>query len=391
MNPRVEQPGTTLVNNAKTFGHLLAEQMQKDPHFYLFSPDETTSNRLSEVYELEARAWDLPTETHDLPESPTGRIVELLSENVLLATLIGHLANGESGIMTSYEAFFSINYAQILQHLKFLRQLAQVPWRQAWPALNLLSTSMCWRQDHNGFTHQSPALLSALLAVPGARVNCLFPLDDSVVERTFEFMLQSTNVVNLVTVDKNPTPRWIDSAHADYLFYNGGASVFGFASDDNPDLILTAAGDVATREMLRAHELVKTDFPEARLRFVGINSLTPGAIGTFDRPLSQTAFNECFTTDRPILATFHAYPQALKTILANYTTPSRLTVYGFVEEGTTTTPLEMLRLNHSSRFDLAAEIASRLGRSDLAEKYRQQLAEHSKYALRHGIDPFELN
>lgn len=391
MNSQVAQPGTVQINNAKTFGHLLAEQMRKDPHFYLFSPDETTSNRLSEVYELEARAWDLPTETYDLPESPTGRIVELLSENALLAALIGHLSNGEPGVMTSYEAFFSINYAQILQHLKFLRQLAQVSWRQAWPALNLLSTSMCWRQDHNGFTHQSPALLSALLAVPGARVNCLFPLDDSAVERTFEFMLQSTNVVNLVTVDKNPTPRWIDSAHADYLFHNGGASIFGFASDDAPDLILTAAGDVAVREMLRARELIKADFPAAKLRFVGINSLTPGAIGTFDRPLSQAAFDECFTTDRPILAAFHAYPEALRTILANYAAPSRLTVRGFLEEGTTTTPLEMLRLNQSSRFDLAAEIALQLNRPDLANKYRQQLAEHSRYALRHGIDSFELN
>ena len=160
MIERVEKPGAEKINIAKTIGDLLAKRFDKDPRFYLFSPDETTSNRLSEVYDAGKRAWSLPVEDFDLPESDSGRIVELLSENALFATMIGHLSNGEQAMMTSYEAFFSIILSQLLQQIKFFKQMDSVEWRKSWPAVNLLSTSMCWRQDHNGFSHQSPAIIS---------------------------------------------------------------------------------------------------------------------------------------------------------------------------------------------------------------------------------------
>jgi len=390
MIERVEHPGTELINLAKTFGHLLRERLEKDPRFYFFSPDETTSNRFTEVYDVEKRAWNLPRAEFDLPEAENGRIVELLSENALFAAMIGHLSNGEPAMMGSYEAFFSIVYPQILQQLKFFKQLEATPWRSNLPAVNLLSTSMCWRQDHNGFSHQSPALISALLAVPSARVNCLFPVDDAAAEKTFEFMLSSENVVNLTTFDKNETPRWIDSYHAQFLFDNGGASIYSFASDDNPEIILTAAGDLATREMLRARELVKRELPEARLRFVGINSLTYGAIGTAQTRLAQKTFDDYFTFERPIIASFHGYPATLRDILGSYTDRRRLSVHGFLEEGSTTTPLEMLALSHNSRFDLAADIFEHLGRSDLAAKMLTQLAENRDYTRLFGVDKFEL-
>lgn len=391
MIDRVEHPGTEKINNAKTFGHLLAKQFEKDPHFYLFSPDETTSNRLTEVYDIEKRAWSLPTEDFDLPESETGRIVELLSENALFAAMLGHLSNGEQAMMTSYEAFFSIVLSQLFQQIKFYKQMDSVAWRKPWPAVNLLSTSMCWRQDHNGFSHQSPATISALLDLPSNKANCLFPVDDSAAEATFDFMLQSTNVVNLTTFDKNDTPRWIDSHHAKFLFDNGGASIYGFASDHDPEIILTAAGDVATREMLRARDLIKQDLPETRLRFVGINSLTHGAIGTADRKLSQSIFSDYFTFERPIIASFHGYPETLKNILTSYTYKDRLSVHGFEEEGTTTTPLEMLAMSHNSRFDLAADIAEKLGRPDLAEKYLKTLDDNRAYARLFGTDKLPLD
>ena len=391
MIERVENPGQEYINNAKTFGHLLAERFAKDPNFYLFSPDETTSNRLSEVYDAEKRAWNLPTKDFDLPEATTGRIVELLSENALFAAMLGHLSNGEQAMMTSYEAFFSIILPQILQQIKFFKQMDAVSWRKAWPAVNLLSTSMCWRQDHNGFSHQSPAAISALLDVPSGKVNCLFPVDDSAVEAAFDFMLTTENVVNLTTFDKNDTPRWIDSYHAQFLFDNGGASIYQFASDYDPELILTAAGDIATREMLRARELIKHDRPETRLRFVGINALTYGAIGTTEKKFTQPQFDEYFTQHLPIVASFHGYPETLRQILARYTEKHRLDVHGFIEEGSTTTPLEMLALNHNSRYDLAASIAEKLGRPDLATKYRQQLDANRAYTRIHGIDQLSLD
>ena len=391
MIERVENPGQENINIAKTFGALLKKQFEKDPHFYLFSPDETTSNRLTEVYDAEKRAWNLGVEDFDLPEAENGRIVELLSENALFAALLGHLSGGEQGMMTSYEAFFSIILSQNFQQIKFYKQMDAVSWRKPWPAVNLLSTSMCWRQDHNGFTHQSPAIISALLDLPSRKVNCLFPVDDSAAEAAFDFMLRSTNVVNLTTFDKNETPRWIDSHHARFLFDNGGASIYRFASDDNPEIILTAAGDIATREMLRARDLIKRDLPEARLRFVGINSLTYRAIGTTTNQLSQNTFNDYFGENTPIIASFHGYPDTLKNILANYTYKDRISVHGFEEIGSTTTPLEMLRLSHNSRFDLAIDIANRLNRPDLAEKYQNQLERNRLHAFETGTDLLKLN
>ena len=391
MIERVETPGQDKINIAKTFGALLKDRFKKDPHFYFFSPDETTSNRLSAVFDEQKRAWSLPNEDFDLPSSDDGRIVELLSENTLFAALVGHLSNGEQGMMTSYESFFSIIYSQILQQIKFYKQMDTVSWRKPWPAVNLLSTSHCWRQDHNGYTHQSPALISALLAVPGNKVNCLFPIDDVSAEETFSYMLSSENVVNLTTFDKNDNPRWIDSYHAKFLFDNGGASIFQFASDDNPELVLTAAGDIPTREMLRAIEIVKKALPDRRLRFVGINSLTYGKIGTTSVSLSQDKFNDLFTYERPLIAAFHGYPDALKSILKNYTSRDHISVHGFEEQGTTTTPLEMLSLNHSSRYNLAADIFETLGRPDLADRELKRLEENRDYANLFGVDRLPLN
>ncbi len=395
MIEKVEKPGEELVSIARKIGELLRVRFEKDPNFYLFSPDETTSNRLDEVYKVEARAWGLKKEDWDLPESKSGRIVELLSENTLFAAMVGHLSTGEQAMMASYEAFFPIIFSQLLQQMKFYSQLESVPWRKALPAVNLLSTSICWRQDHNGFSHQSPALLSSLLSVPSKKVNCLFPIDDTSAEETFDFMLGSENVVNLMTFDKNENPRWIDSYHAKFQFDNGGASIFGFASDENPEIILTAVGDLATREMIFAREIIKRDLPELRLRFVGINSLSYGKIGTVNNPLPKETFGNYFGKNLPIIASFHGYSETLRTILnsylsANNNSTDNLSIHGFEENGSTTTPFEMLSLNHNSRFDLAADIAKTIGRPDLEEKYLKLIEENHEYAKLFGKDKVEL-
>ena len=198
------EPGSTKKSIAKVFGHKLKEQAEQDSSFYLFSPDETTSNKLDEIYQATTRAWgvSLPKKKWDLPESPDGRIIELLSENVLFSVMIGHLLSTEPAMMTSYEAFFTIILSQIIQHLKFLEQSEEVSWRPQYPSVNLLSTSTCWRQDHNGFSHQSPMLISSLLDRPGHHVNCLFPVEASSVAPCFDFLMQSKNQVNIVTFNK---------------------------------------------------------------------------------------------------------------------------------------------------------------------------------------------
>ncbi len=387
MIERVENPGAEKFSPAKKIGELLTEQFKKDPHFYFFSPDETTSNRFDEIFTVEKRAWsDLKRENWDLPESSSGRIIEMLSENVLFSTMTGHLANGEQAMMGSYEAFFPIITAQLLQQMKFIKQSKTVKWRKPLPAVNLLSTSTCWRQDHNGFTHQSPALISTLLSVPSDLANCIFPVDDVAAEEAFRFMLDSRNVVNLTTFNKNEEPRYIDSHHAKFQFDNGGASIYEFASDPDPDFVLTAAGDIVTQEALEAIKLLKQDLPELKLRFVGINALSYRAIGTTENKLTREKFVELFTANKPILANFHGYPETLENILENYTERRRLRVHGFNEEGSTTTPFEMLRRNAASRYDLAFDIAKVIGREDLVDKYRAISAQKHTYAVEHGED-----
>ena len=386
MIDRVEKPGAEFYSPAKRIGELLAQELSKNPHFYFFSPDETTSNRFDKVFEVEKRAWGLEIDEKDLPERPSGRIVEMLSENVLFSVMTGHLMNNEPAMMGSYEAFFPIVTSQILQQIKFIKQSKSISWRRDLPAVNLLSTSTCWRQDHNGFTHQSPALISQLLSIPSNLANCIFPVDDVAAEEAFNYMMKSKNVVNLTTFNKNEEPRYIDSHHAKFLFDNGGASIYQFASDEKPDFVFTAAGDIPTREALEAIKILREDLPAAKLRFVGINALSYRAIGTTENKLSKEKFLELFTENCPIVANFHGYPETLETILENYTERRRLRVHGFNEEGSTTTPFEMLRRNAASRYDLAMDVVIALGRNKLAEKYRDILENNHKYAVKYGQD-----
>ena len=379
-------PGRDSFSPAQRIGEFLVTYFHQHPDFYLFSPDETTSNKLDALYDHTARAWQLPRASFDLPESGSGHIIELLSENTLFACMAGHLISGSPAAMTSYEAFFSIITSQILQHLKFLQQSQQVSWRPAYPSANLLSTSTCWRQDHNGFTHQSPALISTLLALPSNLTNCLFPIDDLAAEAAAIYAFNSQNRVNLLTFNKTPQPRWLTSPAADAQFFHGGASIVDFAPDGHPDYLLTAAGDIVSTEALRALAILRRDLPDKRFRFVNIAALSYNAIGTTDRKLTSAEFNQLFTPDRPIIANFHGYPATLEHILARYTTSSRLHVHGFEDQGSTTTPFEMLSLNHASRYHLALDVARLEHRQDLIQKYQHAIAANRTYARQHGLD-----
>ena len=375
-----------LYSPAKKIGELLAEELKNNPHFYFFSPDETTSNKFDKVFEVEKRAWALPTETWDLPESKGGRIVEMLSENVLFSVMTGHLMNGESAMMGSYEAFFPIITAQLLQQIKFIKQSRDVAWRMPMPAVNLLSTSTCWRQDHNGYTHQSPALISTLLSLPSNLANCIFPIDDVAAEAAYNFMIDSKNVVNFTTFNKIDEPRYLDESQAQQELQDG-AMIYDFISDtDEPDIVFTAAGDIVAKEMIEAIKILKDDLPEVEVRFVYINSLSYRAIGTTENKLNPAKFAEMFTTNKPIVANFHGYPETLENILENYTTRGRLRVHGFNEEGSTTTPFEMLRRNAASRYDVAMDVAKLYNRTHLVAKYRKILEDNHTYALEHGED-----
>lgn len=387
MIDQVKNPGKDLFSPAKKIGAVLASYMLHHDDFYLFSPDETTSNKLDVVYEVSSRLWDLPKEVWDLPESPNGHIVEMLSENALFACMVGHLMNGEPAAMTSYESFFTIIGSQLMQELKFIKQSQAVAWRDPIPAINLLSTSTCWRQDHNGFTHQSPELVSMLLGNPSGLANCLFPIDDVAAEASMIYMLKSQDVVNLNTFNKIDLPRWIDSHQADQMLHDGGAGVLDFISDDGePDCVLIGAGDIVSGEAIRAIEILRGDLPDKKFRFVNICALSYGKIGLVGKTLSQKKFDELFSKKVPIIGNFHGYAGALKSILAEYTDGKRLHIHGYNEQGSTTTPFEMLSLNQASRYDLAIEVAKMEGREDLVAKYQKVIDENRAFAQQNGID-----
>ncbi len=386
LNYRLRNTDSELHSPAKKIGELLAFELTKNPHFYFFSPDETTSNRFEQVFEVEKRAWNLPKENWDLPESKNGRIIEMLSENVLFSVMTGHLMNGEPAMMGSYEAFFTVAASQIIQQIKFIKQCKETPWRPDLPAVNLLSTSTCWRQDHNGFTHQSPALISTLLSIPSNLVNCLFPFDDVAAESIFNFMMQSENVVNLTTFNKHDEPRFLSRKQAETQTENSGVLVLDEYSDDDPDFIMVGVGDLVSKEAIEAIKLIKADMKHVKIRFINLSALSYRAIGTTENKLSKLEFGQIFTTDKPIIANFHGYPETLENILENYTDRNRLRVHGFLEEGSTTTPFEMLRKNGASRYDLAIDVARVVGRLDLVQAYQAKLAENHAHAVEFGED-----
>lgn len=387
-------------STAKTFGELLKNELKNNKDFYFFSPDETTSNRLDAVFDESNRAWSsLPIKPQDLPESDDGRIIELLSENTLFAVMTGHLLSGEPAMMTSYESFFPIITSQILQFLKFIEQSEVVPFRPEYPAVNLLSTSTCWRQDHNGFSHQSPVLISTLLDHPAGKVNCLFPADSESAKETYKFMMESKNVVNLTTFNKTEELQYLDESRAKGQFEHG-ASVFDFISDGEDfkedeeqkdfDFVFVAAGDIATRESIAAIKILKQDFPELKIRFINILALSYNHIGTTKNQMEKELFDKMFGNKATIISNFHGYADTLKNILSNYTNRSRISAHGFEEHGTTTTPFDMLTLNHASRYDLAIDVANRIDRADYAERYQDAISKNYGYVREFGEDSFEL-
>ena len=381
----IDNPGSENHSIADAFGECVREELYQNKDFYFFSPDETTSNKMEEVFDASNRAWALEMKPWDLSLGANGHVIEMLSENTLFAVMAGHILSGGAGCMTSYESFFPIVSSQVDQHLKFLSQSKQVEWREDVNALNLLSTS-CWqRQDHNGFTHQNPALISNLLAKPSNLANCFFPVDDISAHAVWDCMKTSKNVINLATFNKIDLPRWIDIDHARFQLEQG-CSIFQFASDENPDIIVAAAGDIPTREAIAAIEIAKKDVPELKVRFVGITALSYGAIGTTTSKLKPRDFDDYFTIDKPIVFNFHGYTETMRSILSHYTDTKRVSIHGYSDQGSTTSPLDELARNECSRYDIAADILERTGHYEYAEKYRDILAENAFYASLTSLD-----
>lgn len=366
-------------------------------NFRLFSPDETYSNKLDEVFKSTSRAFVLPIKKNDDDMARSGGVIEMLSEHSLQGLMQGYVLTGRHAIFDSYEAFIQIIASMVDQYAKFLRVAQDFEWRGDIPSLNYILTSSGWRQEHNGFSHQNPGFLGNMLQKPGCAINVYFPPDGNSTLVVLKKCLESKNSINIIIAGKTCEPRWLTPELAEQEMKNG-IMVWDFASDKNPDIVVSGIGDYMTKEALAAIDIVKKEAPEIKIRFVNICALSPKGLGIFDGGLSEKEFKKYFTSNKPVIFNFHGYPQILKQILFDYKgEDERYSIHGYIENGSTTTPFDMQIRNNTSRWQLAMEIFEKTkkkikkGRAvELIKKYQNKILDHAEYIKKYGVDPEEI-
>jgi len=397
------QPGvigsSSMIESAKYLKEIF-KLNQDNKNFRMMSPDETYSNKLDGIFEATSRAWVWPLESWDKDLSHDGRVMEMLSEHNLQGLAQGYVLTGRHAVFASYEAFIQVVASMTDQYAKFLKHAQDYEWRHDFPSLNYILTSSGWRQDHNGFSHQNPGFIDDVLRRHGEFVDVYFPADVNSTIYALEKMLSSKRQINVLAAGKTVEPRWLNEEQARQQIETG-LMTWDFASDKDPDVVLVGAGDYPTKEVLAAIDLAKREWPDAKLRFVNISSLTCHGFGQGKHYINQAEFDRQFTTDKPVICSFHGYPDTLKVALFNYVTDAdRFDVRGYIESGSTTTPFDMHVRNRTSRYQIMIAIFEKLyesGRmseesaSDLIAKYRHKIADNTDYIQEHGIDMPEID
>ncbi len=397
----VPAPATVAAQTTHPLGELLAEVYRRTTTadgggtFRLFCPDETASNRLQSVFEATDRclqAQVLPTDDH---LSPHGRVMEVLSEHLCEGWLEGYLLTGRHGLFATYEAFAMVSASMVVQHVKWLQHAADIPWREPVSSLTVLLTSTCWRNDHNGFSHQGPGLIDAVLPLSPQVVRVWLPPDANCLLSVARHCLQSTDHVNLLVADKQEHLQYLTLAEAE-AHCAAGASVWEWAGTEHspgePDLVLAAAGDVPTLEVLAAAELLRHGVPDLAVRVVNVVDLM-GLLPHDVHPhgFTDEFFRSLFTDTVDVVVAFHGYPRAVHQLLHGRPDADRFHVRGFDEQGTTTTPFDMVVLNRMSRYHLVLlalrhSPADLSGAGELATTCRDQLARHHAHVREHFED-----
>jgi xylulose-5-phosphate/fructose-6-phosphate phosphoketolase len=393
--------GREMVENTITAGQLMRDVYAATTTpdgggtFRLFSPDETASNRLQAVFEVTDRCFMAPLRPTDDHLGPDGRVMEVLSEHLCQGWLEGYTLSGRHGVFATYEAFAMVSASMAVQHTKWLQHAQTLPWRAPVSSLNVLLTSTCWRNDHNGFSHQGPGLIDCLIPLAPDVVRVWLPPDANTTLSIMDHCLRSTNHVNLVVVDKQKHLQYLSLEEAN-RHCAAGAGVWEWASTagpaDQPDIVLACAGDVPTQEALAAAELLRDHVPDLKVRFVNVVDLM-ALLPEQDHPhgFADSQFDELFTSNQHVVFAFHGYPRAVHQLIHGRSNPGRFHVRGFNEQGTTTTPFDMVVLNRMSRFHLAKEVLRRADRrvagwDALAAYCDRRLAEHSRYIREHLVD-----
>ena len=403
----VERPATERRESTRLLGEMLRDVFARNAgqgNFRLFCPDETNSNRLGAVFEVENRCFvgkTLPIDDH---VSPDGRVFEVLSEHLCEGWLEGYLLTGRHGLFATYEAFGMIAASMMVQHAKWLEEADKLPWREPISSLNVLLTSTAWRNDHNGFSHQGPGLIDVMLSKRGTVARIYLPPDANSLLSVADHCLRSRDYVNLIVIDKQPQLQWL-GMEAAIEHAARGASVWEWASnapgEEEPDVVLGCAGDIPTLETVAAAHWLRENAPELRVRVVNVVDLMTLFPREFHpHGMDETRFVELFTADKPVVFAFHGYQRAIHEIVHGHVDVDRFHVRGFNEQGTTTTPFDMVVLNGMSRYHLAAEAlrraeaasGSRLGdrAPTLIPECEAAIARATAYSREHFEDPPEI-
>jgi xylulose-5-phosphate/fructose-6-phosphate phosphoketolase len=398
----VPAPGATDAEATRVMGAYLRDVMKLNAgsrNFRVVGPDETASNRLNALFEATARMWiaeRLPTD-NDL--APDGRVMEILSEHVCQGWLEGYLLTGRHGLFSCYEAFVHIVDSMFNQHAKWLKVTAnEIPWRRPIASLNYLLTSHVWRQDHNGFSHQDPGFIDHVVNKKADVIRVYLPPDANTLLHVTERILRSRNLVNVVVAGKQPAPQWL-SMEAACRHAARGIGIWTWASSDagsEPDVVMACAGDVPTLETLAAVDILRSALPDLRVRVVNvIDLMTLQPSEEHPHGLTHRAFDGFFTTDRPIIFAYHGYPWLIHRLTYRRTNHGNLHVRGYKEEGTTTTPFDMVVRNDLDRFHLAMDVIDRVPRitevgAHVKQMLRDKLFDHRTYIERYGEDMPEI-
>ena len=397
----VPEPGRASAEATKVLGTWLRDVIRLNPTtFRLMGPDETASNRLSPVFEVTNRVWAASIEDGDDHLAPRGRVMEVLSEHLCQGWLEGYLLTGRHGAFSCYEAFIHIIDSMFNQHAKWLETSRKIPWRRPIASLNYLLTSHVWRQDHNGFSHQDPGFIDHVVNKKAGVVRVYLPPDANTLLSTYDHCLRSRNYVNVVVAGKQPALTYLDMAAA-IRHCTRGAGIWEWASTDGsaedgggalPDVVLACAGDIPTLEALAAADLLRQHLPELKVRFVNVVDLMRlQPESEHPHGMSDREFDTLFTTDRPIVFAFHGYPGVIHRLTYRRTNHANLHVRGFKEEGTTTTPFDMVMLNDLDRFRLVMDVIDRVpGLGERVAGLRQRMADARldarAYTREHGED-----
>ncbi len=391
----VPKPASTFSEATRVLGGWLRDVTRANPAtFRLFGPDEVASNRLGAVFEATDRAWQAEIRPGDDHLAPDGRVLEVLSEHLCQGWLEGYLLTGRHGLFTCYEAFIHIVDSMVNQHAKWLKTTRAIAWRAPIASFTYLLTSHVWRQDHNGFSHQDPGFLDHLANKKAEVVRVYLPPDTNTLLSVADHCLRSRNYINVIVAGKQPALSYLNVEDA-IAHCTRGLGIWGWASTDPsgaPDVVLACAGDIPTLETLAAADLLRQHLPDLAVRVINVVDLMRLQPDT-EHPhgLSDREFDALFTTDRPVIFAFHGYPSLIHRLTYRRSGHHNIHVRGYKEEGTTTTPFDMVMLNDLDRYHLVMDVIDRVpGLRANAAHLRQQMADARlsarAYTREHGED-----